>query len=94
MLCMLLRKHLQGAKLCDVRQEGFERVATLEFETRDEMGFACVRRLIAEVMGKYSNLIFTDGDGKVMAARSTTTIIALRERKRAVPIRSCLKKAA
>ena len=71
MLCMLLRKHLQGAKLCDVRQEGFERVATLEFETRDEMGFACVRRLIAEVMGKYSNLIFSDGDGKVMAALRT-----------------------
>lgn len=71
MLCMLLRKHLQGAKLCDVRQEGFERVATLEFETRDEMGFSCVRRLIAEVMGKYSNLIFTDGDGKVMAALRT-----------------------
>jgi predicted ribosome quality control (RQC) complex YloA/Tae2 family protein len=71
MLCMLLRKHLQGAKLCDVRQEGFERVATLEFETRDEMGFSCVRRLVAEVMGKYSNLIFTDGDGKVMAALRT-----------------------
>lgn len=71
MLCMLLRKHLQGAKLTDVRQEGFERVATLEFETRDEMGFDCKRRLIAELMGKYSNLIFTDGDGKVLAALRT-----------------------
>ena len=33
MLCMLLRKHLQGAKLTGVRQAGFERVAILEFET-------------------------------------------------------------
>lgn len=68
MLCMLLRKHLQGAKLSDIRQEGFERVATLEFETRDEMGFPCRKYLIAELMGKYSNLIFADEDKKVVSA--------------------------
>ena len=67
MLCMLLRKHLQGAKLTEVRQEGFERVARLVFETRDEMGFACTRSLLVEVMGKYSNLIFTDGNDKVLS---------------------------
>lgn len=68
MFCMLLRKHLSGAKLTGVRQEGFERVVTLELEARDEMGFSCTRRLIAEIMGKYSNLIFTDGDGKILGA--------------------------
>ncbi len=68
MLCMLLRKHLQGAKLTDVKQEGFERVVTLEFETRDEMGFDCRRYLIAEIMGKYSNLIFTNDDKKILSA--------------------------
>ncbi len=67
MLCMLLRKHLQGAKLSDVKQEGFERVVRLTFETRDEMGFDCRRHLVAEIMGKYSNLIFTDGDDKVIS---------------------------
>ena len=71
MLCMLLRKHLQGAKLTDVRQAGFERVAILQFETRDEMGFSCMRYLIAEVMGKYSNLIFANADMKVVAALRT-----------------------
>ena len=71
MLCMLLRKHLQGAKLTDVRQAEFERVAILEFETRDEMGFACTRYLIAEVMGKYSNLIFASGEMKVITALRT-----------------------
>ena len=71
MFCMLLRKHLTGAKLSDIRQEGFERVVTLEFDTRDEMGFACTRRLVAEIMGKYSNLIFTDGDGKIISALKT-----------------------
>ncbi|MBQ9785533.1 MAG: NFACT family protein [Clostridia bacterium] len=71
MLCMLLRKHLQGAKLSDVRQEGFERVVTLEFETRDEMGFECKRYLIAEIMGKYSNLIFANDEKKIVAALHT-----------------------
>ena len=71
MLCMLLRKHLQGAKLTGVRQAGFERVAILEFETRDEMGFSCTRYLIAELMGKYSNLIFANEENRVVAALRT-----------------------
>ena len=65
--CVLLRKHLSGAKLLCVTQIGFERVLVLEFETRDEMGYLCTRRLVIEVMGKYSNLIFTDGEDKVLA---------------------------
>ena len=68
MLCMLLRKHLQGAKLCSVEQFGFERATILGFETRDEMGYDCVKYLIAELMGKYSNLIFADGDMKIITA--------------------------
>lgn len=68
MFCMLLRKHLTGARLSELRQEGFERVVTLEFDTRDEMGFACTRRLVAEIMGKYSNLILTDGEGRIISA--------------------------
>ncbi|MBR6781710.1 MAG: NFACT family protein [Clostridia bacterium] len=71
MFCMLLRKHLTGSRLADVRQEGFERVVTLEFDTRDEMGFACTRRIVAEIMGKYSNLIFTDGEGRIISVLRT-----------------------
>ncbi|MBR6727861.1 MAG: NFACT family protein, partial [Clostridia bacterium] len=41
LFCVLLRKHLSGAKLLSVVQEGFERVLTLTVETRDEMGYAC-----------------------------------------------------
>ncbi len=68
MLCMLLRKHLQGAKLKAVKQVGFERVAVLEFEARDEMGFETTAKLRCEIMGKYSNLIFTDGADRILAA--------------------------
>ena len=67
-LCVLLRKHLQGAKLVSVEQVGFERVAVLGFEGRDEMGYSSMKYLIAEIMGKYSNLIFTDSGMKILSA--------------------------
>ena len=81
MFCMLLRKHLTGAKLSDIRQEGFERVVTLEFDTRDEMGFACTRRIVAEIMGKYSNIIFTDGEGKIISALKTVDFTTSAQRQ-------------
>ncbi len=68
MFCMLLRKHLTGAILSSVEQLGFERVAKLTFDTRDEMGFDRKKYLLAEVMGKYSNLIFADEKMKVIAS--------------------------
>ena len=74
MLCMLLRKYLQGAKLCEVSQAGFDRVAILGFDTRDEMGFECRRYLIAELMGKYSNLLFCDGEKKIISALRTSDL--------------------
>ncbi len=71
MLCMLLRKHLTGAILCEIRQPGFERVLILGFDTRDEMGYECRKYLIAEIMGKYSNLIFADENMKIISATRT-----------------------
>ncbi len=68
MFCLMLRKRLGGGKLVEIEQLGFERAVRLGFECRDELGFECKKYLIAEVMGKYSNLIFTDGDMKVIAA--------------------------
>lgn len=68
MLCMLLRKQLGGGKLISAKQVGFDRVVELEFACRDEMGFAVTRYLIVEIMGKYSNLLLTDGDRKIITA--------------------------
>ncbi|MBQ5390064.1 MAG: NFACT family protein, partial [Clostridia bacterium] len=68
MLCMLLRKQLGGGKLIEARQIGFDRIVELEFACRDEMGFAVTRLLIVEIMGKYSNLLLTDGDKKIITA--------------------------
>jgi len=67
MLCMLLRKHLNGAKLTDARCYGFERVCELEFDAYDEMGFKSKKYLICEIMGKYSNIILTDVNKRILA---------------------------
>lgn len=74
MFCMLLRKYLQGAKLIEIAQASFDRVAFLCFQTRDEMGFECRRYLIAELMGKYSNLIFADENKKIISALRTADL--------------------
>lgn len=71
MFCMLLRKHLGAGTLSVVEQPGFERVLMLGFDTRDEMGYECRKFLIAEVMGKYSNLIFADESMKIISSLKT-----------------------
>lgn len=60
MFCMLLRKYLTGARLDGAAQIEFERASVLTFSGRDEMGFACRRYLIVELMGKYANIIFAE----------------------------------
>ena len=64
--CMLLRKHLGGARVVGVSQFGLERVINIELEHLDELGDLCRKNLIVELMGKHSNIIFcqpSDDDG-------------------------------
>lgn len=68
MFCMLLRKHLGGAKVTSVRQLEFERAIEIAFSAYDELGFPCEKYLIAEIMGKYSNIIFCTKDKKIISA--------------------------
>ncbi len=56
--CMLLRKHLQNGRIVDVTQPGLERIVHIEVEHLDEMGDLCRKKLIIEIMGKHSNIIF------------------------------------
>lgn len=66
--CMLLRKHLTGARIVSIKQPGLERSLTFELEHRDELGDLCIKKLIVEVMGKHSNIIFTKDDGTIIDA--------------------------
>lgn len=64
--CMVLRKHLNNCRITDIRQEGLERVIRIGLEHLDEMGDLCRKFLIIELMGKHSNIIFTDDNNKII----------------------------
>ena len=68
MFCMLLRKTLSGARLTAVRQYGLDRVAELEFETRNELGDTISPRLVVEIMGGRSNILLIGSDGRIVDA--------------------------
>lgn len=56
--CMLLRKHLQNARITKITQPGLERIIRIHMEHLNEMGDLCEKSLIIEIMGKHSNIIF------------------------------------
>ncbi|MBR2256981.1 MAG: NFACT family protein [Blautia sp.] len=64
--CMLLRKHIGTARILSVTQPGLERVVEFSLEHLDDMGDVCHKRLILELMGKHSNIIFCDEDGMIL----------------------------
>ncbi len=66
MFCMLLRKHLSGGRIADLRQPPAERMVDLVLDCTDEMGVPCQKHLILELMGRNSNLILTGEDGRII----------------------------
>ena len=64
--CMLLRKHIGGGRITDIRQPKLERIIRFTVEHLDEMGDLCRKELIVEIMGKHSNIIFCTEDGKII----------------------------
>ncbi len=66
MLTMLLRKLLGGARLTAISQEGFERILTLSFDAKNDLGDPVMYRLIIEIMGRHSNIILVDENDKIV----------------------------
>ncbi len=66
MFCMLLRKHLTGAKINSITRMGFERAVDINFLTRNELGDITTRHLICEIMGRNSNIILLDENEKII----------------------------
>ena len=66
MFCMLLRKHLLGAKLVEVTQIPMERAASFVFDCVDEMGFPIQKTLVAELMGRTCNLYLLNPEGRIL----------------------------
>ncbi len=66
MFCMLLRKHLSGARLTRIHQIPMERCVTFSFDCIDEMGDRVEKRLVAELMGRTCNLYLLGPDGRIL----------------------------
>lgn len=68
MFCMLLRKHLSGAKITGFSQPGLERVLKIHFEAVNEMGDIIHPQIVVELIGSRPNIIFVAEDGRIIDA--------------------------
>lgn len=64
--CMLLRKHLSNGRIVSICQPDFERIIVLEIEHLNELGDLCRKKIIIEIMGKHSNIIFCDSSNCII----------------------------
>lgn len=62
--CMLLRKHIEGAFVTDIEQVRTDRIVVFRISRPGSEPLA----LTLEIMGKHSNLILLDPEGKVLGA--------------------------
>ena len=66
MFCMLLRKHLVGARVLSIEQPDLERMVILSLQCTDEFGEISQKQLVLECMGRRSNLILLDAQGRIV----------------------------
>ncbi len=64
--CMLLRKHLEGGVIREIGVLNEDRIIRAVIENRNDFGEKVSFHLIAELMGKYANLIVTEPDGTII----------------------------
>ncbi len=66
MFCMLMRKHISSGRIMSVKSVDFERITDITIEARNEMGDSVKKHLICEIMGKNSNIILVNEEGKII----------------------------
>ena len=67
-LCMLMRKQLSGARITEIRQVGGDRIVHVDMDAVNELGDHVLRRLVLEIMGRHSNLLLLDENGRILEA--------------------------
>ncbi len=70
--CMLLRKHLQGAQVLEIRQQGVERIIEMDLHCTTDFSES-KRTLHCELMGKYSNVVLSE-EGRILGALKTSSL--------------------
>ncbi len=81
MFCMLLRKHLTGGFITDIRQIGFDRAIRITVLSSDELGDTSEKSLICEIMGTYSNLLLLDAAGRILSVLHPVSLNASNRRQ-------------
>lgn len=66
MFCMLLRKHMEGAKILRINRPEHERIIELFFENYDEIGAKVEECLSIELMGKHSNIVLYNTETNII----------------------------
>ncbi|MBQ9663200.1 MAG: NFACT family protein [Oscillospiraceae bacterium] len=66
MFCMLLRKHMTGARVRAVEQPNGDRIIMFSLEGRNELGDSVSLRLVIELMGRAANVVLVDGEGRIL----------------------------
>ena len=66
--CMLLRKHLSGAHIIDVECPQYERIIIISVSVTDELHDTSTKKLVIEMMGRYSNIIFLNSENRIIDA--------------------------
>ncbi len=68
LFCMVMRKHFLNGKITGIHQVNYDRIVQIEVETRNDLGDIVRRQIVLEMMGKHSNLMLVDEEGKILDA--------------------------
>ena len=66
MFCMLMRKHLVGARILSVTQPEYERMLIFTLDTHDELGVQSEKKLAVELIGRSANAVLIGADGRII----------------------------
>ena len=64
--CMTLRKYLQNTHITNIYTNNLERIIFIELEGYNKSKDFSTKKLIVELMGKYSNIILTDNNNIII----------------------------
>lgn len=68
LFCMLMRKHVEGGRIVAIEQVGRDRICRIAIRSADELGNPVTYLLVAEVMGKHSNIVLLNPEGRIVDA--------------------------
>lgn len=88
MLCMLMRKHIEGGRIRSITQFGRERILFIDVDAYNELGDKVVRRIVVELMGRHSNILLLDQPDGIILEATTHTSHAVNRHREVLPGRA------